>query len=186
MSPQELRSCEMRTRRFTSRQRRTVRKQALRHVYYPCGRRGLVRCSPRFRRCSNVVRNSEAVSSLREIRDFPLAVRTRRVLTTLPDYVRQAARIRRILATSRESVALSNDDKMRATAVVAECRVGRSGTLRTACKGKPPAESGAVLRTLRVLMGRTRRPRLVDAVSTSDASSDTETGSRSKGATRLS
>ena len=37
------------------------------------------------------------------------SIRTRRVLTTLPDDVRQAARIRRILATSRESVALSND-----------------------------------------------------------------------------
>ena len=49
------------------------------------------------------------LSSLREIKDFPLAVRTLRVLTTLPDYVRQAARIHRILATSRESFALSND-----------------------------------------------------------------------------
>ena len=49
--------------------------------------------------------------SLREIEDFPLAVRTRRVLTTLPDCVRQAARIHRILATSRESSALSNDSE---------------------------------------------------------------------------
>ena len=40
--------------------------------------------------------------------------KTRRVLTTLPDVVRQAARIRRILATSRESVTLSNDNEPRA------------------------------------------------------------------------
>ena len=45
---------------------------------------------------------------------FPLAVRTRCVLTTLPDDVGHAARIRRILATSRESVALSNDSESRA------------------------------------------------------------------------
>ena len=49
-------------------------------------------------------------------------------------------------------------DKKRAPSVVAECPAGRSGTLRTTCEGKPPAESGA-------------------AVSTPDASSDTETGS---------
>ena len=133
-----------------------------------------------------MVRNGEAVSSLREIRDFPLAVRTRRVLTTVPDDVRQAARIRRILATSRESVALSNDDKKRATAVVAECRTGRSGTLRTTRRGTTPVESKTVLRTRRVLMGRTRRLRLVDAVGTVPARSDAEAGSRLKGATRLS
>ena len=46
---------------------------------------------------------NQRFSSLREIEDFPLAVRTLRVLTTLPDYVRQAARIRRILATSRKT-----------------------------------------------------------------------------------
>ena len=51
------------------------------------------------------------LSSVREISDFPLAVRTRRVLTTVPDDVRQAARIRRILAPSRESSALSNDSE---------------------------------------------------------------------------
>ena len=44
------------------------------------------------------------LSALREIRDFPLAVRTLRVLTTLPDDVRQAARILRILATSRKAL----------------------------------------------------------------------------------
>ena len=91
-------------------------------VLLPLRSNGVVRCSPRLRRCSNVVRNGEAVSS------------------------------------SRESFALSNDDKKRAPPVVAECRIGRSGTLRTAREGKPPAESGA-------------------AVSTSDASPDTETGS---------
>ena len=53
------------------------------------------------------------LSSVREIEDFPLAVRTHRVLTTLPNDVRQAARIRRILATSRESSALSNDSESR-------------------------------------------------------------------------
>ena len=131
----------------------------------PLRSREVVRCSPRLRRRSNVVRNGEAVSSVREIFDFPLA-----------------ARIRRILAPSRESGALSNDDEKCAPAVVAECRIGRSETLRTACKGKSPAESGAVLRTRSVLMGRTRRLRLVDAVSTSDTSSDTEPGSRSKDA----
>jgi len=82
----------------------------------------VVRCSPRFRWCSSVVRNGEAVSA------------------------------------SRESVALSNDDRKRAPSVVAECRIGRSGTLRTTREGKSPAESGT-------------------AVSTSDASSDAETGS---------
>ena len=91
----------------------------------------IVRRSPRFRRCSNVVRNGEAVSSLREIGDFPLAVRTRRVLTT-----------------SRESFALSNDDKKRATAAVAECRTGRSGTLRTTQRGTTPVESGTAVGTL--------------------------------------
>ena len=54
------------------------------------------------------------LSSVREIEDFPLAVRTRRVLTTLPDDVRHAARILRILAPSRESFALSNDSESRA------------------------------------------------------------------------
>jgi len=49
-------------------------------------------------------------------------------------------------------------DKKRAPLVVAECRDGRSGTLKTACEEKPPAESGP-------------------AVSTADASSDIETGS---------
>ena len=49
-------------------------------------------------------------------------------------------------------------DNKRAPSVVAECPSGRSGTLRTTREGKPPAESGA-------------------AVSMSDASADTETGS---------
>ena len=49
-------------------------------------------------------------------------------------------------------------DKKRALSVVAECPPGRSGTLRTTGKWKPPAEPRA-------------------AVSTSDTSSDTETGS---------
>ena len=49
-------------------------------------------------------------------------------------------------------------NKKRAPPVVAECPTDRSGTLRTTREGKPPAESGA-------------------AVSTADASSDTETGS---------
>ena len=55
--------------------------------------------------------SASRLSSLREIFDFPLAVRTLRVLPTLPDDVRQAARIRRILAPSRESEALSNDSE---------------------------------------------------------------------------
>ena len=62
----------------------------------------------------SVVRKTRMrLSSVREIEDFQLAVRTRCVLTTLPDDVRQAARIRRILATSRESSALSNDSEPR-------------------------------------------------------------------------
>ncbi len=49
-------------------------------------------------------------------------------------------------------------DKKRAPSVVTECPSGRSGTLRTTCEGKSPAESGT-------------------AVSTSGTSSDAETGS---------
>ena len=67
-------------------------------------------------------------------------------------------------------------DKKRAPAVVAECPTGRSGTLRTAREGKPPAESVTVLRT-EGSDGPHENSVLVDAVSTSDASSDTETGS---------
>ena len=52
-------------------------------------------------------KDATRLSSVREIFDFPRAVRTLRVLTTLPDDVRQAASIRRILAPLRESVALS-------------------------------------------------------------------------------
>ena len=33
-------------------------------------------------------------------------------------------------------------DKKRALSVVAECPFGRSGTVRTACEGNSPAESG--------------------------------------------
>jgi len=36
-------------------------------------------------------------------------------------------------------------DKKRAPPVVAECPFGRSGTLRTACEGKSPAESGTTV-----------------------------------------
>jgi len=36
-------------------------------------------------------------------------------------------------------------DTKRAPAVVAECRIGRSGTLRTTCRGKPSVESGAAV-----------------------------------------
>ncbi|WP_182013660.1 hypothetical protein [Haloquadratum walsbyi] len=56
------------------------------------------------------------------------------------------------------TVTVFKRDKKRALSVVAECPSGRSETLRTACEGKSPAESGT-------------------AVSTSDTSSDTETGS---------
>ena len=42
---------------------------------------------------------------------------------------------------------------------------------------KSPAESGAVLRTRRVLVGQRGTVRLVDAVFTLDTNSDTETGS---------
>ena len=59
------------------------------------------------------IRTRCVLPTLREIGDFSRAVRTRRVLTTLPDDVRQAARIPRILAPSRESVALSNDSESR-------------------------------------------------------------------------
>jgi hypothetical protein len=76
---------------------------------------------------------------------------------TLPAVFKRGSKRRSRFVITRE-LALSDDDKKRATAVVAECRIGRSGTLRTACNGKPPAESGA-------------------AVPTSGARSDTEPGS---------
>jgi hypothetical protein len=59
-------------------------------------------------------KDATRLSSVREIGDFPLAVRMHGILTTLPDGVQQAARIRRILATSRESIAFSNDSESRA------------------------------------------------------------------------
>jgi len=40
-----------------------------------------------------------------------------------------------------------NRDTKRASAGVAECRIGRSGALRTAREGKPPAESGPTVPT---------------------------------------
>jgi hypothetical protein len=89
---------------------RTSCFRASRHPYYPTRSVRGVRYSPRFRRCSNVVRNGYAVSS------------------------------------SRKTSGLSNDDKKRASSVVAECRFGRSGTLRTTCNGNSPAESGTAVR----------------------------------------
>ena len=67
------------------------------------------------------------LSSLREIKDFPLAVRTRRVLTTLPDDVRQAARILGILATSRES-ALRSLERSRYSSSASDARSASSWT----------------------------------------------------------
>ncbi len=67
-------------------------------------------------------------------------------------------------------------DKKRAPSVVAECPSGRSGTLRTTREGKSPMESGTVLRT-EGSDGPHENAVLVDAVSTSDTSSDGETGS---------
>jgi hypothetical protein len=75
---------------------------------------------------------------------------------------------------------LSNDDKKRALSVVAECPFGRSGTLRTTREGKSPAESGTVPRTFRVLVCERIAERFVNAVPTSGASFDAETGSRSR------
>ena len=72
--------------------------------------------------------------------------------------------------------ALFKRDKKRATAVVAECRIGRSGTLRTAPKGKSPAESGTVRRTVGSA-GPHKSAALVDAVGPVPASSDADTGS---------
>jgi hypothetical protein len=66
-------------------------------------------------------------------------------------------------------------DKKRASDMVVECRVGRSGALRTACQGKSPAESGTVLRT-DGSDGPHENSVLVDALETVSARSDTETG----------
>jgi len=74
------------------------------------------------------------------------------------------------------SSAVFKREKKRAPSVVAECQSGRSGTLPTTRQGKPPAESGAVPRA-RVLVGQRGAARLIEAVSTSDPSPDTETGS---------
>ena len=60
------------------------------------------------------IRTHCVLPTLREISDFPLAVRMPCVLPTLPDVVRQAARIRRILVPSRESIALPNNSEPRA------------------------------------------------------------------------
>ena len=44
--------------------------------------------------------------------------------------------------------ALFKRDKKRATAVVPECRPGRSGTLRTTQRGTTPVESGTAVGTV--------------------------------------
>jgi len=68
------------------------------------------------------------------------------MLTTSPTvFERGSKRLRRFVIT--KEFGLSNDDKKRTPLGVAECPIGRSGTLRTAREGKPPAESGAVPRT---------------------------------------
>ena len=58
--------------------------------------------------------NPDDASTAGATRSRSVVRKTRRVLTTLPHYVRQAAGIRRILATSRESSTLSNDSESRA------------------------------------------------------------------------
>ena len=74
------------------------------------------------------------------------------MLTTSPAvFKRGSKRVRRFVII--KEFGLSNDDKKRAPSVVAECPIGRSGTLRTAREGQPLAASGAVPGTLRVLMG---------------------------------
>ena len=60
------------------------------------------------------------------------------------------------MLTASLTVTVFKRNKKRALSIVAECPSGRSGTLRTACEGKSPAESGT-------------------AVSTSGTSSDAET-----------
>ena len=71
--------------------------------------------------------------------------------TSLTVFKRGSKRLRRFVIT--KEFGLSNDDKKRTPSDVAECPIGRSGTLRTAREGKPLAASGAVPGTLRVLMG---------------------------------
>jgi hypothetical protein len=74
------------------------------------------------------------------------------MLTTSPMvFKRGSKRLRRFVIT--KEFGLSTDDKKRTPSIVAECPIGRSVTLRAAREGKPPAESGAVPRTLRVLVG---------------------------------
>ena len=74
------------------------------------------------------------------------------MLATSPAvFKRGSKRLRRFVIT--KEFGLSNDDRKRVPSVVAECLIGRSETLRTTCEEKPPAESGAVPRTFRVLVG---------------------------------
>ena len=69
-----------------------------------------------------------------EITDFPLAVGTHCVLTTVPNYVRQAAGTAGFRHHHGGASPLSNGDSS-APPVVAGRRPGMSGTLRPACDG---------------------------------------------------
>ena len=71
--------------------------------------------SHRLSRYSTHYQNAVRSAVIAGNQDFSLAVRTPCVLPTLPDKIRQAARIRRILAPSRESSALSNDSEATAS-----------------------------------------------------------------------
>jgi len=105
------------------------------------------------------------------------------MLTTSPTvFKRGSKRLRRFVIM--KEFGLSNDDKKHTLSVVAECPVGRSGTLQTTREGKPPAESGAVSRTLRVLMGYRGALRLVNAVSTPNANSQKQETPTSTGESR--
>ena len=84
-------------------------------------------------------KDATRLSSVREIEDFPRAVRMHSILTTLPDDVRQAARIRRSLAPPRERVAVSNDSESRTAR-----RRRRLGPCERAVRGvSPPRIRGA-------------------------------------------
>lgn len=74
------------------------------------------------------------------------------MLTTSPAVFKRGSKRVRCFVIIKE-FGLSNDDKKRVPSIVAECPISRSGTHRTTCEEKLPAESGAVPRTFRVLVG---------------------------------
>ncbi|GAA0304518.1 hypothetical protein GCM10009066_18030 [Halarchaeum salinum] len=64
------------------------------------------------------------------------------MLTTPPTVFKRGSKRRRRFVITKGAARLSNDDKKRAPSIVAECPVGRCGTLRTTREGTSPVESG--------------------------------------------